>query len=140
MVKKRRRPLAEKDLEEKWKRALADYDNLCKRTVKEKKELVRLAHAGLIDKLLPILDSLEKCDQHFQDKGLNLVLDQLKKVLFSEGLEKIKVLGRKFNPEKMDAVEMVAGDRDRVVKVVLQGYLLNGKILRPAKVKVGQGN
>ena len=73
------------ELNNKWKRALADYQNLEKRAVQEKTEFVKFAGAALLDKLLPILDSLEKCQIHFKDKGLDLTLDQFKKTLESEG-------------------------------------------------------
>lgn len=135
MVKKTKN----KDLEEKWKRALADYRNLEKRIEKEKEEFVKFANAGLIDKLLSVLDSLEKASEHLKDKGLSLALDQFKAVLQSEGVKEIEAQGKKFNPELMDAVEMVKGPKDKVMEVVLKGYLLNNKVLRPAKVKVGRG-
>ena len=127
------------DLENQWKRALADYRNLEKRVDKEKAAFVKLANATLIDKLLPVLDSLEKCGEHLKDKGLNFTLAQFKKVLESEGVKEIDVQGKKFDPETMDAVEMVSGPKDRVVEVFLKGYYLKDRVLRPAKVKVGKG-
>jgi len=128
-----------KELTEKWKRALADYQNLEKRIDQEKKEFVNFASAALLDKLLPVLDSLEECHKHLKDRGLVLILDQLKKVLESEGLKEIKVKDEEFDPREMDAVEMVKGEKNKVIEVVLKGYQLNDKILRPAKVKVGTG-
>ena len=128
-----------KELTEKWKRALADYQNLEKRIDQEKKEFVNFASAVLLDKLLPVLDSLEECHKHLKDRGLVLILDQLKKVLESEGLKEIKVKDEEFDPREMDAVEMVKGEKNKVIEVVLKGYQLNDKILRPAKVKVGTG-
>jgi len=128
-----------KDLEEKWKRALADYRNLEKRVEKEAEELVKFANARLIDKLLPVLDGLEKATGHLKDQGLKLILNQFKTILKSEGLEEIKAQGETFNPETMDAVEVVKGTKDKVIEVVLRGYKLNNKVLRPAKVKVGGG-
>jgi molecular chaperone GrpE len=144
MNKKKKTTTAElkeklEELEEKWKRALADYDNLRKRVEKERSDLVKFSSASLIDKLLFVIDSLEKCLDHLKDKGLELTLEQFKKILESEGLEEIKAQGKKFDPEKMDAVEVVKGKKDIVVEVVLKGYYLNKRVLRPAKVKVGQG-
>ena len=136
MIKKQKHP----DLEARWKRALADYDNLRKRVAKEKEDLVKFAHAGLIDKLLPVLDSLGKCCQHLKDKGLALTTEQFQRILTSEGLTEIKVQAEEFDPEKMDAVEMVKGKKNKVAEVVLKGYNVNGRVIRPAKVKVGQGN
>ena len=143
MVKKKKtiKKLEEEvmDLTNKWKRALADYQNLEKRMVQEKGEFTQFASASLLDKLLPILDGLEKCHEHLKDKGLGLILDQFKKVFKSEGLEEIKAKGEIFNPQSMDAIEMTKGEKNKVIEVILKGYKLNGKILRPAKVKVGVG-
>lgn len=136
MVKKKSKV---KDLEEKWKRALADYRNLEKRFGKEKEEFVKFANARLIDKLLSVLDNLEKVVDHFRDKGLKLVLGQFKAALESEGVQEIKAKEIVFNPEMMDAVEIVKGEKDKVIEVILKGYRLNNKVLRPAKVKVGKG-
>lgn len=125
------------DLENKWKRALADYLNLEKRSKKERATFIRLANAALLDKLLSVFDSLEKCEQHLQDKGLTFSLKQFKTILESEGVEEIEVEGKEFDPETMDAVEMVTGSKNKVIEVVLKGYQLSDRVLRPAKVKVG---
>ena len=127
------------DLEEKWKRALADYDNLVKRIEKEKQEFVKFSNARLLDKLLPVLDSLEGCQGHLGGEGLKLLLEQFKKALESEGLKEIEVKGKNFDPVIMDAVEMGKGEKNKVIGVIMKGYQLNDKILRPAKVKVGAG-
>jgi len=139
--KKKLRKLEEEIAEftNKWKRALADYQNLEKRIVQEKEEFAKFASAALLDKLLPILDSLEKCQIHLEDKGLSLILEQLERVLESEGLEEIQAEGEEFDPQLMDAVEMTKGKKNKVIEVVLKGYKLNNKVLRPAKVKVGTG-
>lgn len=137
MKKKKDKKVAQ--LEEKWKRALADYANLERRFEKEKEVFVKFANAQLLDKILPILDELEICTRHLKGKGLKMVLTRFWEVLKSEGMEEIKARGEEFNPETMDAVEVVNGPKNKVVEVVLKGYLLNGKVLRPAKVKVGGG-
>jgi molecular chaperone GrpE len=127
------------DFENRFKRVLADYTNLEKRIEREKSDFIKLANAQILDKLLPVLDDLELCERHFKDKGISLVYNRFKEVLKSEGVEEIKALGEKFDPETMDCVEMVPGPKDQVREVILKGYWLNDKILRPAKVKVGQG-
>jgi len=66
-------------------------------------------------------------------------LNQFRAVLQSEGVEEIEVLGKVFDPEKMDCVTMIRGKKNRVVGVVKKGYSLNGKIIRPAEVEVGCG-
>ncbi len=127
------------DFENRLKRALADYANLEKRVEREKEEFIKLANAQLLDKLLPVLDDLELCEKHLRDKGISLIHNRFQEVLESEGLEEIKALGESFDPETMDCVELIAGPKDKVIEIVLKGYLLNNKVLRPAKVKVGQG-
>lgn len=127
------------DLEGKWKRALADYHNLEKRVSAQQSEFVKFASAALIDKLLAVLDDLERAVAHSQDQGLSLIVNQFSQVLKSEGVAEIKAKGEAFNPETMDAVEMVKGKKNTVMKVITKGYTLNSKALRPAKVEVGKG-
>lgn len=127
------------DLEEKWKRARADYLNLERRIEKEKGRFVKFSNAVLLDKLLPVLDNLERAQKHLKDRGLALALEQMGQVLLAEGVEEIKAKGRKFDPEAMDCLEIVKGKKDIVVAVIDKGYTLNGRVLRPAKVKVGKG-
>ena len=141
MVRKKAKKVDQKleDFENRLKRTLADYANLEKRVEREKSDFVKLANARLLDKLLPILDDLELCEKHLRDKGVSLIYNRFREVLSSEDLEEIKALDEKFDPETMDCVELVSGPKDKVMAVVLKGYLLNNKVLRPAKVKVGQG-
>ena len=127
------------DLENRLKRALADYANLEKRILREKGEFVKLANAQLLDKMLAILDELELCQEHLQDKGLAMVCQRFQEVLASEGIKEIAAQDKEFDPETMDAVEIIPGAKNKVKEVVMKGYLLNDKVLRPAKVKVGQG-
>lgn len=128
-----------KDLEDKWKRALADYDNLEKRVLAERADFIKCSNASLIDKLLGVLDDLERTEEHLKDKGLSLVVNQFHRALETEEVEEIKALGEKFDPELMDCVEIVKGSKNIVAEVCLKGYRLAGKVLRPAKVKVGKG-
>lgn len=141
-MKKKNKKLEEKikDLEEKWKRALADYYNLEKRVEKEKGKFVKFANAVLLDKLLGVLDNLERAERHLEDEGLKMSLDQFRSVLQSEGVMEIKVLGQNFDAETMDCAEVVKGPKNVVMKVINKGYKLNNHVLRPAKVEVGQSN
>ena len=127
------------DLENKWKRALADYANLEKRVENAKQDWIKLANEQLLKKLLPIVDDLERCEKHLKDQGLSITLNKLKEILKNEGIEEIKAQGEEFNPHFMDAVETVEGPKNKVVEVVGKGYLLEDKVLRIAKVKVGGG-
>lgn len=127
------------DLENRLKRALADYANLEKRIAREKQEFVKFSNAQLLDKLLLVLDDLELCEAHLKDKGVTMVYQRFQEILESEGVEEIKALGKKFDPETMDAVEIIPGPKNKAMEIVLKGYFLNDKVLRPVKVKVGQG-
>jgi len=129
-----------KDLEAKWRRTLADYANLEKRFEREKKEFTKFANAVLLDKLLAALDDLERAEAHLSDKGLSIALEQMRVVLRTEGVEEIKAVGQKFDAETMDCAEVVKGSKNIIVEVVNKGYKLNGQVLRPARVKVGQGD
>jgi molecular chaperone GrpE len=136
-----------KDLQEKlvemegnWKRALADYKNLVDRTNKEKKQFVEFANEVIMLKLLAVYDSLEMLGKYNQDQGLLLTIKQFEQVLKEEGLREIEALGKDFNANEMEGIEMVAGEKDKVVEVLTKGFYLKEKLLRPARVKVGQGN
>lgn len=125
--------------EESKKRVLADYDNLLKRTREERERIVRMASADVILELLEPLDHLELASAHLKDQGLTMVCAQFVHVLQEQGLSEMKVLGTPFNQETMEAVELVDGDKDIVMRVDKKGYTLNGAVLRHAKVAVGKG-
>jgi molecular chaperone GrpE len=111
--------------------------DLEKKITEEKQAFVKYANACLLDKLLAVLADLERAEKHLKNKGLSLALDQLRSVLKTEGIEEIKVENQAFDPQTMDCVEMIKGKKNQVIEVVEKGYLLNQKVLRPAKVKVG---
>ena len=120
-----------------WKRAVADYQNLERRTREEKAAFVRYATEGLIKKLLGILDTLELAARHIKDQGITLTLDEFRKVLREEGVEKIEVTGKQFDPFEMECIDSVSGQRDNeVVEELRSGYKRDGKVIRPAQVKV----
>lgn len=126
------------DLENKYKRALADYQNLEKRVAEEKKNWIKLANKELILRLLPVLDTLMLASIHVSDEGLGLSIQQFLGVLKSEGVEKVETVGKEFNPQIMECVETVEGEEGKVLDEVRAGYMISGKILRPAMVKVGK--
>jgi len=129
-----------KDLEDKWKRALADYQNLEKRVSANQIDFIKFANSALLTKLLTILDSLDRANAHSQDQGITIIINQFKKLLESEGVKKIKTTNQTFDPLSMEAIEQVTGSKNKVIKTINSGYTLNNKILRPAQVAVGKGN
>lgn len=129
-----------KELEENWKRALADYHNLEKRVKDERAAFVDLARVTIIDKFLSVLDDLERASLHLNDQGLALVLTRFRQVIESEGAKEMSVEGKEFDPKTMECLEMEEGPKNKVVKVVTKGYIINDHVLRPAKVNVGKGD
>lgn len=127
------------DLEEKLRRTLADYQNQSRRYQSRQSEVVLFANQKLLDKLLPILDSLEVAQSHLKNKGLNLIIDQFYQVLNSEGVKPIKTDNQPFNPETMDCTAVVDGDKNIVITTISSGYTYHDRVLRPAKVEVGSG-
>jgi len=125
-------------LENSWKRALADYKNLEKRGTEEKENYLSFVKIQVIESFLPFFDNLEKLEEHSKDEGLSLTLKDLKKVLSLLGVEEIETEGKDFDPNIMEAVEIKEGEKNKVLEVHQKGYLLNGNLLRPAKVAVGQ--
>ena len=127
------------ELEENYKRVLADYQNQERRHKEMESQIVKFAQATLIEKILLSLDSLQMAQSHLQDKGLQIVIDQFLKTLESEGLKNIDTDNQTFDPNTMDCLELTSGKKDQVIETVSKGYYLFDKVLRPAKVKVGNG-
>ena len=126
-------------MEEKYKRALADYQNLVKQTAKEKQEFVKYAHEQLLLEILPVYDNLkisfahadESADQNGWLTGVKYIIKQFQDILRNLGVEEIKTIGRKFDPHTMEAMD---GKGEKVKKEVKPGYKLKGKVIAPAKV------
>lgn len=131
------------DAVEVWKnkyiRALADYQNLEKRTIEDQHEMRLYATKNFLEKLLPIVDNLERAETHIQDEGLTIAMKELHAMLAKHGVEKIEVLGKSFDPYTMECIEVVEGEKDTVIDMTNPGYTMHGKLLREAKVKVGGG-
>jgi len=125
--------------EYKYKRALADYQNLLKRTAREKQEFAKYANEQLVYEFIPVYDNLKMSLIHADNEsknngwleGIKHVTKQFKNVLKSIGVEEINTFGEKFNPELMEAIE---GQGEKVKKELKPGYKLNDKVIIPAKV------
>jgi molecular chaperone GrpE len=122
-----------------YRRALADYQNLQRRTQEDQQRFVKLATAGIIERILEPLDHLEMAAKHMNDKGLGMVVQQFLKVLEEEGVKKIETSGKSFDHETMEAIDTADGEKDQVVQEQSAGYMMNGYVLRTAKVVVGSG-
>lgn len=126
------------ELENKYKRALADYQNLEKRTREERINWIKTANKELLLRLLPVLDTLLFTKQHSQDKNLEISAAQFLDVLKNEGIERIEAEGKEFDPKTMECIQTEEGEEGKVVAELRPGYLLNGVVLRAAQVKVGR--
>ncbi len=134
-----------------WQRAKADLVNARKRDEADRQEFMKFANERLIDGLLPVLESFdmaignkeswEKVDKNWR-VGVEYIYTQLKKVLADSGLVEINPLGEKFDINRDEATEYVPveteADDHKVVAVLQKGYTLNGRPMRPPKVKVGE--
>jgi molecular chaperone GrpE len=130
-----------KSAEDKYKRAVADYQNLLKQTAKEKSEFAKYALTDFLHNVLPIYDHLKLSLQGLSEEeaknpwaqGVKYVLKQFKEVLAAHGIEEIKTVGEPFDHATMEAVD---GTGEQVKQEVMPGYRLNGKLIRAAKVIV----
>lgn len=125
------------EYEARYKRALADYQNLEKRTGEERSEWIRSSGRDILLRLLPVLDTLSLANKHVDNQGMKVTLQQFLDVLKAEGVVKIETVGKKFDPHLMEAVEMV-GEGDDVIEEIREGYILHDRLLRPAQVRVGK--
>jgi molecular chaperone GrpE len=126
------------DFENKYKRALADYQNLQKRVNEERVEWIRSANKEILLRLLPVLDTLMLANQHGKDEGLKVSINQFLDILKAEGVTRIETTGKEFNPEVMECIVTDSGDTNKVLEELRAGYMMNEKVLRPAQVKVGK--
>jgi molecular chaperone GrpE len=138
--------------EDKYKRALADYQNLLRQSAKEKEDFVRYANEQLIMELVPVFDNLKAALSHGKKaedandwiKGLNYVIEQFRQVLKENGVEEIEAVGKIFDHNTMDALknkETEDKEKDGVVAEQAGcGYKLNEKVIIPAKVIVYKYN
>src|SRR3989344_1620433 len=128
-----------------FKRALADYQNLEKRVAEGRSEMNSWAVTNLLTRIAQVLHYFDQAfkgvsEQEQQSswfKGVQMANLQLQQVLQNEGLEEIETDGQ-FDPALHEAVDTREGEDGRILEVVEKGYMLNGKILKPARVIVGK--
>ncbi len=130
---------SESEWEDKYKRVLADYQNLEKRVRDERVELIRSSNRELLLRFLPILDTVLLAKQHEDNQNLKIVEDQFLAVLKTDGVVRIKTVGEQFDPTTMEVVTTAKGNEGIVIQEVRPGYLLYDRLLRPAQVIVGNG-
>ena len=130
-----------KTLEDNWKRALADYQNLSRRVSEDRIQYVKLANVNLLAKLIPSLDIMELAAGHSNDLGVQMAAKQFTEVLKSEDVEVIlpnpgDVFDQAFH-ECIEALDLTEGHvENTIAEVNLKGYRVGNYVLRPARVKV----
>jgi molecular chaperone GrpE len=134
------------ELMNNWKRSAADFENYKKKVEAERKELVEFSKEITVMKLMPSLESLEQVlvyapqDDKYKEwlTGLKATIIQLEKTMEDLGVIKIKTQGQPFDPSRHEAVEEMDGPDGQVMKELQPGFMLNGKVIIPAKVAVGK--
>lgn len=138
------------ELKDKYLRSVAEFDNYRKRTLKEKAELILNGSEKAIDAVLPILDDMERAiangtktdNPAVLREGMELIYAKFQKVLEGLGVKEIETADADFDTDVHEAIAMVPGMGDdkkgKVLDCVQKGYKLNDKVIRHAKVAVGQ--
>jgi len=135
------------ELNDKYLRLLAEYDNYKKRTAKEKEALKVDSVGDAVTSLLPIIDNFERAIASFTDadketdffKGVEMIYNQTKDAFIKLGVEEIKSLGEEFNPELHNAIMHIEDETvadNTVVEEFQKGYTYGGKVIRYSMVKV----
>ena len=130
-------------------RLKADFENTKKRLEREKLEVIKYANEKLLASILPIMDNLDRAmaslaEGHDPEKvvqGLKMAQTELHQVLESHGVEQVKGVGEEFDPRVHEAVGVVDASEEEDGKVkeeVQRGYLLNGRLIRPSRVRVAK--
>jgi molecular chaperone GrpE len=130
-----------------YQRAVADYQNLERRSREERQELGRFVVTDVVRSFLPVLDDLDRAveaasgeaDEPAWLEGVRLVAQKFRGVLQHHGVEEIHALGEPFDPNQHEAVGAAAGPEGQVVHLLQRGYVLNERVIRPAMVMVGNG-
>lgn len=138
------------ELNDKYLRLYSEFDNFKRRTAKERIELFSTAGKDILTDLLPVLDDMDRAikgnktldDVQEVKKGLELIHNKFFNILEQKGLKPFKSIGEIFDPEIHDALTKIPAskkkDKGKVIDEIEKGYKLNGKVIRFAKVVVGE--
>lgn len=133
---------------DKFLRAQAEFENAKKRMEKEKIEFIKYANEGFLLEFLPILDNLEIAEKHIKEakdfkavqEGVDMIQDQIQRFLKDIGVERIKTVGEKFDPHFHEPIETEDAKSDKddgiITAELKPGYKFNGRLIRPASVKI----
>ncbi|MCK9203240.1 MAG: nucleotide exchange factor GrpE [Bacteroidales bacterium] len=138
------------ELNDKYLRLYSEFDNYRKRTIKEKVELSKYAASEIIEKLLPVLDDFDRALKAFDStteaekalkEGIVLIFNKFISILNQQGLEQMRTIGESFDTDFHEAVSNIPApspeQKGKIIDEVEKGYMLHGKVIRYAKVVVG---
>jgi molecular chaperone GrpE len=138
------------EMQDKYLRLSAEFDNYRKRTLKEKMEMSKYAGEELLKDILPVMDDFERALKHMETsgncegikEGIDLIYVKLSDFLKRNGVKEIESLNSNFNVDLHDAAAKISvADEDKkgkIVEVILKGYYLKDKVLRHSKVVIGE--
>lgn len=138
------------ELQDKYLRLYSEFENYRRRTNKEKIEMIDFASEKIIIEILPVLDDFERAMQMMKEtqntdntyQGINLIIAKLRKILNDRGLEEMDCINKEFNPDLHEAITKIPAPnkkmKGKIVDQIQKGYLLKGKVIRHAKVVVGE--
>ncbi len=138
------------ELNDKYLRLFSEFDNYRKRTLKERLDLMKTASQDLIIELLPVVDDFERALKALETthdavkaaEGVQLIYNKYKSILTRKGLEPMITLGQDFDTDFHEAITNIPAPSEdlkgKIIDEVEKGYLLNGKVIRFAKVVIGQ--
>ena len=138
------------ELNDKYLRLVAEYDNYRKRTLKERMELIKSAGEDTLINFLPIMDNIDRAKKSVDEakdieavkEGINLIYKHIFDFLTERGIKEIKAIGEPFDTDLHEAITKIPAPEEKmkgkVIDVIEKGYKLNDKVLRFAKVVVGE--
>ena len=138
------------EIQDKYLRLSAEFDNYRKRTLKEKMELIKTAGEDCLIRIIPVMDDFDRALQLIDiskeldpvKEGIHLIYNKFKEVLNQQGVKEIDALNQEFNTDVHEAITKVTApdenSKGKVLDVVQKGYYLNEKVIRFAKVIVGE--
>ena len=138
------------ELQDRYLRQAAEFDNYRKRTMKEKAELIKSAAEKLMVAELPVIDDMDRALENMEKgadaeaciEGFKLIVQKFKNILTQQGLEKIETEGQDFDTDFHEAIALIPAPTEelkgKIFDCVQQGYKLGDKVIRHAKVAVGQ--
>ncbi len=137
------------EMTELGRRAIADMENMKRRTEEDRSRMALFANADLIKNILPVLDNFKRAQAHTPEtlpteanewlQGITQTFNQLTQALEQSGVKEIEAQDQQFDPNLHEAIVQDKGPKDIVLEVLEPGYTIGDHVIRPAKVKVGMG-